>query len=284
MQGLEGSELAKYKGGSLFISKKKKSLPLAQLDANLEAQDGNSCLGNKSIADLQESRVISARTLKRASPHDSSFAEAYTGNIQKLRAVEKEGDCQRVIKRMPSSLLKKVDAVAYPRENLGETYMHTSSNNQTNYYDELEKGKSKFVECSRGRSLEVNDCDSDICSVGSCSISNDSIGVLSSRILADGCEVDADNTSSDAESFSGHGDEEENTPIPLGEDLAEKIHRLELHAYHCTLGALYASGPLSWEQEALLTNLRITLHISNDEHLMELRNLKSTVTCPYIDQ
>lgn len=64
-------------------------------------------------------------------------------------------------------------------------------------------------------------------------------------------------------------------PLPLGEDVAARIHRLESHAYRCTLEALYASGPLSWEQEALLTNLRITLHITNDEHLMELRNLIS---------
>lgn len=64
-------------------------------------------------------------------------------------------------------------------------------------------------------------------------------------------------------------------PLPLGEDVAARIHRLELRAYRCTLEAFYASGSLSWEQEALLTNLRITLHITNDEHLRELRNLIS---------
>lgn len=55
--------------------------------------------------------------------------------------------------------------------------------------------------------------------------------------------------------------------------MTESIHGLELHAYRYTLQALYASGPFSWEQEELLTNLRTTLRISNDEHLVELKNL-----------
>ncbi|KAJ6797821.1 Uncharacterized protein M6B38_214540 [Iris pallida] len=51
------------------------------------------------------------------------------------------------------------------------------------------------------------------------------------------------------------------------------IHELELHAYKTTMQALFASGPLSWEQESLLTNLRLSLHISNEEHLHQLRSL-----------
>lgn len=43
--------------------------------------------------------------------------------------------------------------------------------------------------------------------------------------------------------------------------LGSKIHQLGLNAYRSTLVALYASGPLSWKQESLLTNLRIMLHI-----------------------
>ncbi|XP_076911906.1 uncharacterized protein LOC143570024 [Bidens hawaiensis] len=61
-----------------------------------------------------------------------------------------------------------------------------------------------------------------------------------------------------------------------GKDEEVGVHGLELHAYRFTLEALYASGPLSWDKEALLTNLRINLHISNDEHLKELRNLISS--------
>ncbi|KAF8388143.1 hypothetical protein HHK36_026809 [Tetracentron sinense] len=58
-------------------------------------------------------------------------------------------------------------------------------------------------------------------------------------------------------------------------DLEADIHKLELHAYKSTMQALYASGQLSWEQESLLTNLRISLHISNEEHLLQLRHLLS---------
>ncbi|XP_020256149.1 uncharacterized protein LOC109833028 isoform X1 [Asparagus officinalis] len=57
--------------------------------------------------------------------------------------------------------------------------------------------------------------------------------------------------------------------------LVANVHELELHAYKSTVQALYASGPLSWEQESLLTNLRMSLHISNEEHLLQLRNLLS---------
>lgn len=53
------------------------------------------------------------------------------------------------------------------------------------------------------------------------------------------------------------------------------IHKLEVEAYQSTVRALHASGPLSWEQESLLTNLRLSLHISNEEHLLHLRHLLS---------
>ncbi|XP_074563879.1 uncharacterized protein LOC141820455 isoform X2 [Curcuma longa] len=62
----------------------------------------------------------------------------------------------------------------------------------------------------------------------------------------------------------------------ISEDkLASNIHELELHAYRSTLQALYASGPLSWEQESLLTNLRLSLNISNEEHSVQLKQLLS---------
>ncbi|KAG6476112.1 uncharacterized protein LOC122022534 [Zingiber officinale] len=57
--------------------------------------------------------------------------------------------------------------------------------------------------------------------------------------------------------------------------LAASIHMLELRAYRSTLRALHASGPLSWEQETLLTNLRLSLNISNEEHLLHLKQLLS---------
>ncbi|CAN6280990.1 unnamed protein product [Urochloa humidicola] len=66
------------------------------------------------------------------------------------------------------------------------------------------------------------------------------------------------------------GDREED------EEGAVDVHGLELEAYRSTMRALYASGPLTWEQEALLTNLRLSLNISNEEHLLQLRRLLSS--------
>ena len=122
--------------------------------------------------------------------------------------------------------------------------------------------------------MESNDSDSDECSIGSCSVVIDNPNKLCSRIV----EADADALSSDAESFNGHENEEEKCFLSLEKNVAVGIHSLELHAYRCTLEALYASGPLNWEQEVLITNLRMSLNISNDEHLMELRNLISAGT------
>ena len=59
-------------------------------------------------------------------------------------------------------------------------------------------------------------------------------------------------------------------------DAAAGVHGLELEAYRSTMRALYALGPLTWEQEALLTNLRLSLNISNEEHLLQLRRLLSS--------
>uniref|UniRef100_A0A5B7AJ30 ENT domain-containing protein n=1 Tax=Davidia involucrata TaxID=16924 RepID=A0A5B7AJ30_DAVIN len=253
---------------------KKVSLRVAQDNTTIKLQEGDDCFAVRNNAGLQESHIVSSRTLKRPSPYCSSVIEAYTGDIQKVRAIEKEGRRQRVV---PSPLLEKVDAVAYPRENLGEKYMHSSFNNRSNGYYEMERIKQNgVVGCSLARSSESNDSDSDACSVGSCT-GTSSPKKFSSRFVAIPCQ-DTDTLCSDAESFYGSGDEDENCPLPPEEEVAASIHRLELHAYHCTLEALYASGPLSWEQEALLTNLRITLHISNDEHLMEVRNLISAGT------
>jgi hypothetical protein len=69
------------------------------------------------------------------------------------------------------------------------------------------------------------------------------------------------------------------SPLPMEGGLKEETHLLELHAYRATMMALYAYGSISWEQEALMTNLRLTLNISTDEHLSELRNLASSSVC-----
>lgn len=245
-------------------------IPRVDTRIKLPASD---CLALEDNIGFQDSHLVSSRSLKRGSPFCSSYIEAYPS---KVRAMEKGSELQQVVSRSPSPLLKKVDAVAYPRENLGKKDMHTSFSNRTTGYYEMEgRNLNGAISCFLERTSEPSDCDSDRCSIGSCSVIRDSLNKLSSKILASPSQ-DADTLCSDAESFYGRGDEEEKSHLPLEEEEAARIHRLELHAYHSTLVAMYASGPLSWEQEALLTNLRISLHISNDEHLMELRNLISS--------
>lgn len=168
-------------------------------------------------------------------------------------------------------LPEKVHAVAYPREFLGEKNMHASFN--TIGYNQLEM--ANINDCSQFRSSKISSSDSDACSVGSCSINSQSRNNYCVFVPLSCQDTDI---CSDAESCFGSGSERKSSSVPLKEDVDISIHRLELHAYRSTLEALYASGPLSWEQEALITNLRIMLHISNDEHLIELKHLISSKT------
>jgi len=65
----------------------------------------------------------------------------------------------------------------------------------------------------------------------------------------------------------------------------EHIHSLELEAYAALMKAFHACGDaLSWEKEGLLSDLRVHLHISNDEHLQVLNvilNRKSRTRGPH---
>ncbi|XP_050944943.1 uncharacterized protein LOC103499769 isoform X3 [Cucumis melo] len=85
----------------------------------------------------------------------------------------------------------------------------------------------------------------------------------STHIQADSC----------TSSVGRRGDEEEE-PCSY-EEVLVRSHRSELSVFRSFIRALYASGPLSWEDEGQVSNIRASLHISNDEYLMELRNLMS---------
>ncbi|GFP93746.1 hypothetical protein PHJA_001519000 [Phtheirospermum japonicum] len=145
----------------------------------------------------------------------------------------------------------------------------------------VEKQREKVVDAvnfiSNGCNQTESD-DDDECSVGSCSVTDRSPNNFCIPFIPFPCREETKDVCSDAESFYGSGSERKSSCFPLKGELEGRIRRLELHAYRRTLEALYACGPLSWEQEALLTNLRIMLHISNDEHLMELKNLISAKT------
>ncbi|KAK4365023.1 hypothetical protein RND71_016381 [Anisodus tanguticus] len=225
----------------------------------------------------QESCIISSRSLKRMSPYYTSGVDSLYGNAQKFQAIGTD-NCRRRA-ALAATLPEKVDVVAYPRGTVGEKYMHSSVNIRSNGFNELEREDLDGVfGFSPQRSLEPSDSDSDACSVGSCSVTSERPNKLLSHLPRISCRVSGV-LCSDAESVCGSGPsgyKEKSHSNPPEEELATSVHTLELHAYKCTLVALYASGPLTWEQEALLTDLRIILHISNDEHLMELKNLISS--------
>lgn len=237
---------------------------VAQYNSRASYQPGEDCRNIQDEAGLRESAVLSSRSLKRMSPYVSSIVEANEEHVQKFRAAEKDGWKQRVV---ADRVLEKVHAVAYPKETLGETYMHDSYNIASNGYNQMGKV----------RGSELYNSDSDACSVGSCSVTNQSLKNYLNNFVPVHCE-ETDTLCSDAESSYGKGSERKSSSLPPNEEVKVSIRSLELHAYRSTLEALYASGPLSWEQEALLTNLRIMLHITNDEHLKELKHLISTKT------
>uniref|UniRef100_A0A0E0JL28 ENT domain-containing protein n=1 Tax=Oryza punctata TaxID=4537 RepID=A0A0E0JL28_ORYPU len=56
-------------------------------------------------------------------------------------------------------------------------------------------------------------------------------------------------------------------------EVGEQIHRLEVDAYAALMKVFHATGALTWEKEELLTQLRLHLHVSGDEHLQLIRAL-----------
>ncbi|CAN8326975.1 unnamed protein product [Cochlearia groenlandica] len=192
----------------------------------------------------REPSVASARILMRPSPQNwSDCAESCTGNPKKKRALEA-----------------------------------SSKNHKTECCQKVRVRSKRFSESVRAGSLYADgDCyDSDACSVGSCSATSYDESNMPPCML-DGYGQQADSCSSDAESSCGIG-EEEIQKHALADDGARRSCRSELYTYRSTLGELFASGPLSWEQETSLTDLRLSLNISDDEHLVEVRNLISAGT------
>ncbi|XP_072983125.1 uncharacterized protein [Typha latifolia] len=206
--------------------------------------------------------------MKRKAPILLPPAKACSQAIKKPRAMERDGRRKELIVEHSPLLTIKVDAVASPCTKLGEKYMHASLDNKTTGFSKMDSGMGvahveyQHIESNVGPS----DPESTSSSVGSCSTRNSPY--MSPCYPLAGLTQDFCSNSSDAETSSELGRDEDMLKIDT--------HLLELHAYRSTLMALYSSGPISWEQEALMTNLRLNLNISNDEHLLELRNLVSS--------
>ncbi|EPS73371.1 hypothetical protein M569_01385, partial [Genlisea aurea] len=161
---------------------------------------------------------------------------------------------------------------------LGGKNMHASINSISNRHDQMETTQyNNHIGYSGVGNFKLSTDDSDTCSVGSCSITSrgENHRYWNPPVPAYSLEAES-RCSSDAESCYGAESEmEESSSSPPNRELEVSIHWLELDAYRSTLEALYVSGPLTWDLETLLTNLRTMLHISNDEHMRELKHLIS---------
>lgn len=191
-----------------------------------------------------------------------------------LGAVTKDVKRRRLLAAQSSELPAKVDACASSRIIHGEKCMDASLNNRTAGFPESGmnwENPDADVHFFLG-SLEHSESDRLSSSVGSCSpCSSPYRSFVHPRTNP---TQDTNIHFDDIEASSWSRTEPKEPSVPTTEGDAAAVHQLELNAYRSTIMALYASGPLSWEREALLTNLRLKLHITNDEHLMELRHLK----------
>ncbi|KAL0016348.1 hypothetical protein SO802_003417 [Lithocarpus litseifolius] len=87
LKGSRNCELVKFnKPSSLNCHQMTPEFP--QLNTRRKMRAGNTCLVAQDNTCLQESHIVSSRTLKRASPYCSSHTEAYS---RKMRVIENEG-------------------------------------------------------------------------------------------------------------------------------------------------------------------------------------------------
>ncbi|GAB4854129.1 hypothetical protein Ancab_022711 [Ancistrocladus abbreviatus] len=216
--------------------------------------------------------VLPSRRLKRTLA-TYSYLDAYSTSFPKKRAVEKGGCSVQVLSEYSSLFLKKVDGAACFRENRGGKLVPPSSNVSVAANNVLNRGKQMGAHFY-DRISQPNDSISIVSSVGSCSVFGCN---PNSCPLAE----DTDSLSSDAESFHSLVEDEASTSHSLEEEYGGE-RTPELQVYCCTLQTLYTSGPLSWEQEVYLTDLRSELHISDEQHLLVVRNLQSSGTAVHV--
>lgn len=213
------------------------------------------------------------RGKKRKPEQPIAYFSTNIGSHKRVGTVDQGGSCQLSVWKDQYKWLEKVDAVAFQQKFLGKKCMHDSFNNRTTRSEmNAEENRNFAAKVGCVRTSESSDAENSACSVASCHVNeNGPYGMLyTSR---EGPRHDS--YSDDAESSSDGWESRKVSTSLSKEELAAEIHNLELHAYRSTLEALYASGPLSWAQEETMTNLRLSLNISNDEHLRELKNLVS---------
>ncbi|RWW34650.1 hypothetical protein GW17_00000561 [Ensete ventricosum] len=171
------------------------------------------------------------------------------------------------------SLPKKVDCVSFSKDIVAEHFLHKSNKDGITTFPQMNADKgstNNHVVDSSSMPLAVTEENIE-CSVASCS-GNEYPGYSYQNLREHHKDIALDSFDDAISSCPIEGKEYQSKS---GDELAANVHELELQAYQYTMQALHASGPLSWEQESLLTNLRLSLNISNEEHLLHLRHLLS---------
>lgn len=239
-----------------------------QSDTGIHLSAAADCFPVEKNFEVRRRPMVSSRTLKRRSAFGSDL-ETYPVIAQKKRLIEKNGSHKQICSAYPSPTFEKVDTIIYPNEILGENYVHSSF-----HIGKVELSKMDVGRNNDGSIVESSisvDTDSCMSSVGSCS----AVGSYGHNLCCPSlCDKNLEDLHSDAESSNGSEYEKKDSPS-YDEKFGVEVHRSRLHGYCSTVEALYSSGPLSWEDEENLTTLRDELHISDDEHLMVLKNLTS---------
>lgn len=78
-----------------------------------------------------------------------------------------------------------------------------------------------------------------------------------------------------ARHWPAHDNHQKNNGIAIEDKNKLTVHELEANAYRSVLQAFHAQGPLNWERVDLLSILRLQLHITWEEHDLEVKKILS---------
>ncbi|KAE8665427.1 hypothetical protein F3Y22_tig00112614pilonHSYRG00029 [Hibiscus syriacus] len=187
------------------------------------------------------------------------------GSLRKRKTAPWSRGCNDETPKRTCPLSNQVDYISFPRVGVDRNFIKQSAKKN----NRMENATARCLYDSSRPALFPEDGDQ--CSVASCS--SNGVADYAGRISHISSESTPEN--SDAESSFPYSCDKRNLPLFPTDDKVVDIHELELRAYKSTVEALYASGPLTWGQESLLTNLRVSLNISDEEHLLQLRYLLS---------
>jgi len=228
-------------------------------DIQAYEEDGNNTRRKASnVCASTSARVVKRKLEETRMPPNDSVTR--TGKKQKVAAYEVRQLTKNVLP-LNMSDRNDIDGNSFYRPLSGRCYDLAKNNNAKR------KPDCKVLPSS-GIPLHIREANE--CSVASCSVNyleyctNDE----EQSVRISSCFPD------DAMSACPSISAQENNNV-CSYSLHMNVHELELHAYQSTVKAFHAAGPLTWEQESLLTNLRLSLNISNEEHLLQLKHLLS---------